>query len=166
MATKVFTAAILLFVAMVTTFSTCKKGSLGCANTVFNFKIGAKAYPDKDSILVGDTIWLEIDAPTKLTDINSNTIVDYSGADNLRNALSFDIFTGGSVSDPGTAYAANDFNFSLKTGSAIANPYTERIREYLFIENNSSFKFKLAIIPKKKGIFALAISNAANVYRG
>lgn len=165
MATKNFQVAILLVIAMATTFSTCKKGGFGCASTVYNFKIGAQAYPDNDSVHIGDTIWIKISSPTTLIDVTSNNNVNYSGANNLGNALSFDIFTGGSFSDPGTAFAANDFNFFLKAGSIVNNPDIERIREYLFLEESAMFKFELAVIPQSKGTFGLAISNSVNIDR-
>ena len=165
MATKIFTVAILLITAMATTFSTCKKGGLGCANTVYNFKIGVTAYPDKDSIHIGDTLWFELNAPTSLQDNNSGKLIDYSGASNLGTAISVVKFIGGSISDPGAVYSANSFNYFLAIGNPVNNSFVEGIREYLFLENNNQYKFKLAIIPQQLGIYSLGISNAANVYR-
>ncbi|MEO9020948.1 MAG: hypothetical protein ABI237_13145 [Ginsengibacter sp.] len=164
MATKIYTITLLLFVAMATTFSTCKKGGLGCANTVYNFKVIASTYPDNDSISIGDTIWISADFPKTLLDLNSNSNVGFIGAANLGTALSFDIFTGGSISNPGTKYAANNFNYLLFMGDSVSNPLAERIREYLFKEMDNSYDFKLAIIPKVVGTYAIAISDAANVY--
>ena len=157
--------AILIFISMTATFSTCKKGGLGCANTVYNFKININAHPNLDSVHIGDTIWFEINASNNLIDINSNSAVDFSGAANLGTAISFVKFTGGSISDPGAVFSANDFTFFLETGQQVNNPFVEGIREYLFLEKNNFFKFKLGIIPKQNGIYSIGISNAANVYR-
>ncbi len=165
MATKIFTVVILLITAMATIFSTCKKGGLGCANAVYGFQIGAQAYPDKDSIHLGDTIWIEINTSTNLTDMPSNNIIDYSGAENLGNALSFVKFIGGSVSDPGAAYAANEFKFDIIKGNQINNSFVEGIREYLFIEKSNQYEFKLAVIPQQTGIYSIGLSNSVNVAR-
>jgi hypothetical protein len=165
MATKILTIGILLFIAMTSTFSTCKKGGLGCANTIYNFQISAKAFPDKDSIRINDTLWIEINTPVSLTELASGNIVNYGGASNLGMALSFDLFTGGSIDDPGSSFAANNFDYYLETGNHVNNPFTERIREYLFIEENNKYHFKLGIIPKQLGTYTVAISNATNVYR-
>ncbi|HEV8083302.1 MAG TPA: hypothetical protein VGP55_08885 [Chitinophagaceae bacterium] len=165
MATKIYTVAILLIIAMTTTFSTCKKGVLGCSETVYNFKINIKAYPDLDSIHIGDTIWLEVNTPTDLKDISSSKVVNYSGAANFGTAISFLKFTGGSINNPGAVYSANDFRYYIASGQQVNNPFVEGIREYLFVENNSLFKFKLAIIPNQNGIYSIGISDAANVYR-
>ncbi len=166
MVTKNLTLVILITIGVVSINSTCTKdGVLGCANSVYSFKTGVQAYPDKDSILVGDTIWLEVNIPTKLIDVSTNTLVDFSDAANFGSAISFDMFIGGSISNPGISFAANNFNFFLSKGNAVINGSTERIREYLFIQSNNTYTFKLGIIPKRKGVFGIGFGNAANVYR-
>ncbi|MEP7229638.1 MAG: hypothetical protein ABI691_05270 [Ginsengibacter sp.] len=159
MATKIFVVAALFFIAITTTFSTCKKG--GCANTVYNFEIGVKAYPDRDSIHIGDTLWVEINAPTTFTDLVSNNDVNYAGAANLGSAIGFGEFIGrDSVRE-----SANSFEYLLIKGYNVNNPFVSKIREYLFMEQNNFYLFKLGIIPKEKGIFGIGFSNAANVFR-
>lgn len=150
---------------MASIFSTCKKGGLGCANTVYNFKINMQAYPDKDSIHINDTIWIELNSPTSLTDLRTNQLVDFSGATNLGSAITVVKFVGGSVSDPGAVYSANSFDYVLEVGKKIDNPFTEGVREFIFIEDNQMYLFKLGIVPKQLGIFSIGLSNAANVYR-
>lgn len=165
MATKITTIALLMIISMATIFSTCKKGGLGCADTVYNFQLEAHIKPDLDSIHKKDTIWLEINSPTILTDVSSGKTVNFSNASNLGTAISFVKFIGGSVSNPGAEYAANDFNTYVSEGRQVNNPFVEGIREYLFLEENNSYKFKLAIIPEKDGIYSIGLSNAGNVYR-
>lgn len=59
-------------------YSRCKP--IICSDAIsYSFKVdSARAYQDKDSIRVGDTLWIEIDLPTQLQDINTNRIVDYN----------------------------------------------------------------------------------------
>ena len=71
MLTKVFNVAILI--SMAAFFSTCTP-RFDCANTTYNFEIGVKAYPDEDSIHVGDTIWFEINESTALKDMIRNGV--------------------------------------------------------------------------------------------
>lgn len=165
MTTKIFIIAILIVIAMANTFSTCKKGGPGCVHPVYYFKTGVQAYPDQDSIRIGDTIWITAHFSKKLIETNSHDTVEFSGATNLGSDLSFDIFRGGSISDPGTNYAANDFNYSLVIGSPANNPFTDRIKEYLFKENDNTYDFKLGIIPKFSGTYAVAIGDAQGVAR-
>ncbi len=56
MATKIGRTLLLAIIAMSCMYSTCKKGIGGCADTVYSFELGIKAYPDKDSLQIGDTL--------------------------------------------------------------------------------------------------------------
>lgn len=143
------------------TCSTCKIMELGCDKTIYTFQIGVKAYPDKDSVQVGDTIWFEINEPVSFTDINTNDTVNYSGAVNLGSALGFGRYI--KIND--AIEAANDFDYILISGSEVPNPNTSQIREFLFIQQSNHYIFKLGIIPKDTGVFGVGFSNAQNVYR-
>ncbi len=140
-------------------------GKKFCANTTFNFKGSVKAYPDKDSIHINDTIWIELNTPTKLKDLTTGQMIDYSGAGNFGAAINFAKFNGGTISNPGATSAANDFIIIIKKASQVNNPNLDFVREFLFIEENNLYKFKIGIIPKKQGLYGLGVSNAANVYR-
>lgn len=161
MATKIYTVAILLLIVMTTTFSTCKKGGLGCANTVYNFQIAGKIDPDSDSIKIGDTLWISLNVPENFTDIFSNKIINYSGAKNLGTAVGFGNYS--ILNNP--TPATNSFSIILVEGKKVDNPNTAQIREYLFEENNGRYIFKLGIVTKETGVFGIGLSNAQNVYR-
>ena len=165
MVTNIKLTVIIVFIYATTIYSSCGKSIFGCPEESLSFHLNAKAYPDKDSIHAGDTIWIELRAPTSLKDDISGKMIDYSGASNLGNAISIDKFIGGSISNPGTSYSANSFIYILSSGSAVNNSLSERIRSYLFEENNGLYFYKLGIIPKEAGVFAFAISDATNVYR-
>jgi hypothetical protein len=55
------------FIVLVSMHATCNK-RLDCARTVYGFELSIKAYPNKDSVRVADTIWLEIYESTTLKD--------------------------------------------------------------------------------------------------
>jgi len=139
----------------------CNK-KFNCAENVYGFDLGIKAYPDKDSINVGDTLWLEVNSPTTLKDFRSGSMVDYSGAENLGSFIAFSKVEGAT---PKWVDAANKFNYKLIYGQDVTRSHFELGHEYTFIERNKQFQFLLAIIPKEKGTFRLGFSNAANVYR-
>lgn len=145
---------------MTTVFATCRKN---CVETSYSFNISARAYPDKDSIHVGDTLWLEVNAPTTLHDNLSGTTVDYSGAENLGTAVKLLSINGGSLSDPGTSYVMDSFDFVLQIGRAYSSD--QFANNYLYEGVNNEYKFRLAVIPKRTGTFCLGISDATNVYR-
>lgn len=165
MTIKSLSFAILFFLGIASIFSTCKKGGLGCAHTVYNFKIAAEAHPDEDSIHIGDTIWIELDEPTILTDLTSGEKIDYSMAANLGFGLTFDKFIGGNFNNPGTESAVKSFSITLIEGNEIESLQPDRIKSFNFSEVSGRYKYKIAIIPNQQGIFSIAISNAANVFR-
>lgn len=161
MDTKYFSISLIFVIAMTSIFSTCKKGGLGCANTIYSFQIGESISPDKDSIRVGDTIFLNVNTPAKLNDIQSGSLIDYSNANNLGNVVTMLRFIPGNVFQG----AINNFNLLTLKGSKVNSVDPLSQQEVLFGEENGNYKFSLAIIPKDTGRYVLTISNAANVYR-
>lgn len=161
MGTNIKLTVIMALIYVTTVYSTCRKTIFGCGEESRSFQINAKIYPDKDSIQIGDTMWLEVDAPTTLKDGFSGTMIDYSGAANLGTLIGF-----GECSIIGISKnAANFFDYYLVAGRKIDNRNPEQIRAYLFDEKNNHYVFKLGVITKQKGIYGVAFGNAANVYR-
>lgn len=157
--------ALLLIIAIASTFGTCKKSGLGCASADYSFKASAVAYPDKDSIRIGDTIWIKSNIPSSLADQISSQTIDYSNASNLSLSIQLLKFTGGSINDPGASYSANKFSYFPSIGAQINDPFIEGQRTFSFLEQNDFYNLLIAIVPKEKGIYLMAISNAVNVYR-
>lgn len=142
--------------------ATCRKWD--CSQTDYSFEAFFKAYPDRDSIRIGDTIWLELQTPTQLKDLMSGQIVDYSGAVNLGTAISYLEIIGG-IGDPPPIPSANDFDYIIELGDSSPTDKTNQIRAYIFREQSGTYSFKLGIIPKRSGLFLIAPGNATNVYR-
>lgn len=149
---------------MTTVNSTCSK-KIDCSQSIYSFAINVVAHPDLDSISINDTIWLEINSSTNLNEIQTGRQIDYNNAENIGSAITFLEFIGGDINNPGVVGSTSSFNYNLILGSAIMNPLSEQIKEYKFLEEQGNYKFRLGIIPKKKGIFGIGIGNAANVYR-
>ncbi len=51
-----------------------------CVEANFSFAVNSQFTPDFDSIKVGDTIYLTSTFSTTLTDLHSNTLVDYNNS--------------------------------------------------------------------------------------
>lgn len=132
----------------------------GCADTSYRFMIGVKIHPNKETLLLGDTLWFEVDAPTTLKDVATGKLTDYSGALNLGSAVGFGKITANNV-----VFSANSFDYKLLTGTNVNNPNTVQIREFLFTQINDRYVFKLGVVPKEKGVFGIDFSNSVNVYR-
>ncbi len=82
-------AIILLTVSLIFQKCDCTKPGLDCVQTKYNFELAVRAYPDYDSISIGDTIWFEINNPIRFKDINTSQIIDYSNAENLGSGITF-----------------------------------------------------------------------------
>jgi hypothetical protein len=164
MATDFQKVAIVLFIYLTTISSTCKK-RIDCSQKNYSFAPVTKAYQDIDSINVNDTIWIELDESTTFRDVQSGLYVDYSNAVNLGFGLTFDKFIGGSISNPGTTPAVSGFSTMLFQGTELTSLQPDRIKSFNFLEESGRYKFKIAVVARTTGIFAIAISNAANVYR-
>ena len=141
-------------------FSSCFKN---CSDTSYAFDTEAKVYPDKDSIRVGDTLWIEVTTPTTLIDNLSGKKVDYSGAENMGAAIQISSFHSGSIEQTGASYALDSFHYYLFRGSI----YTTDMQasNYLYIETSGNYIFKLAIICERVGTYGVSISDAVNVFR-
>jgi hypothetical protein len=151
----------ILCFALASIYAQCNK-RLDCDNTVYNFEMGIKAYPDRDSINVGDTIWLEVNEPTTLKDAFSGKMIDYSDAANLSTTIGIaELISANQVNTNGNTF----FTFFSQYGNEVVRPDTNNFREYRLTEISNMYKFKVAVIPKKIGIYKMFIGSAANVYR-
>jgi len=155
---KLNIVATLIIISVATVFATCNKKK-ECVRNNYSFDIKMRAYPDKDSIMVGDTIYFELKEPVMLRESGGN-LVDYSGAGNLGTVVAFGELSGNSNERD----AANDFTCLTLKGRETPSSNSQRFRQYLFSEDGSFYVFKIAIIPKKTGIFRLGVSDARNVY--
>jgi len=160
---KINTSLFLVLLSVTCIYATCRKHPLDCSRTVANFELGIKAYPNLDSIHLNDTIWVEVDEPTVLTDISTGKSIDYSGASNLGSAIWFEKVsptTGQFITG-----VVDRFNFFLVKGINVTNTAPDIYKEYFFAEENGRYVFKVGVIPKEKGIFGLVFSNASSVIR-
>lgn len=141
----------------------CNKTGLDCAQVIYSFDLPAKAYPDKDSISINDTFWLEINESAYFKDRRSGQVIDYSGAENLGTALAF----GNYNKDLGswTNESPDSFDLILKEDFGQLVNQTSIDVEYSFLENDKRYLFLLGVVPKKRGLFSLLFSNSNNTYR-
>ncbi|MES1216941.1 MAG: hypothetical protein ABUT20_15605 [Bacteroidota bacterium] len=158
MTTNLKMTTILLLVYLGSIGSRCSKT---CTQHEYSFVINAKAFPDMDSIFINDTIWIELNEPTLLKDLQTGTYVNYSSAKNLSTAISFHELLGSGQ----FRNAAMDFESKLIQGIQVSNTNTSLLKEFQFLELNSNYIFKLGIVPKARGIYRIGLSNASNVFR-
>lgn len=156
--------AILFIISSIVTLSSfqCSKGGINCTENFYSFNLGIRAYPDTDSIRIGDTLWLEINEPSTLKDIQSGQMIDYSGAENLGTVIGIaELLSVNTFNTEGNTL----FKFLLFEGKEVPRSDNNKFKEYLFEESNARYIFKLALMPAKKGIYKIFVSNASNVFR-
>ncbi len=148
--------SLLLMLAFLAQQSSCNKN---CVETKYSFNLPIKAYPNLDSINIGDTLWLEINEPTTLLSLNGN-MVNYSGVANLGSVISYQKMD---TVNKTFIQSTEKFNYIPAEGKVLNR--TNLYIEYNFAETNNKFLFKLGIIPKEKGIYRLAVGSSNNTYR-
>jgi len=153
-----------LLICYIGIWASCNK-NFDCRGTIHNFEAFYKAYPDADSIHVGDTIWIELSTSTQLKDVTTGEMINFSDAGNFGTVIGYGEMTGGDVINPGGIPAANDFESIVINGTSVPPLRPEELREFLFEEKNGMYLFKVGIIPKKKGLFMISPSDASNVYQ-
>ena len=160
MATK-YTGLVVRLLAASLLFNTLNCGKK-CTETTYSFNLPVKAYIDKDSIKIGDTIWLEINEPVVLRN-SDGSMVNYSGAENLGSAIAFGVYN--SSINSWQNENPNSFILLLSDDRGrIINQNNINI-EYGFLEKDGRYLFKLAVIPKKIGKFSILFSNSNNTFR-
>lgn len=163
MDSRISLIVILLLIALTTICSTCKKGGILNCNESFAYTIDAKVYPDKDTVNIGDTIFVEINFPTTLTNSTPNEIANLSGASGIATDMGFVKL----VSDSPIVLddAVPDFDFKVINGKEVAPTLhdTTLIKSFFFEEDTNMILFKLAVIPKNIGTYSFNIGASPDV---
>jgi hypothetical protein len=150
-------------VTLVSIYATCNK-RLDCHSAFYSFKASYLIHPDLDSIHINDTIWLELSTSTQMAEMNTNQMVNYSGAVNFGTAIGYLKLIGGDFLNPGSVAAADSFENVLVNGISQQSLKPDQVLNFLFKEENGMYIFKLGIVPKNKGLFAIGPGDAVNVY--
>lgn len=136
-----------------------------CIEANYTFSVNSQISPDRDSIKVGDTIYITSSFPVKLTDQNSGAEINYAEAKKIGSTLGVGrLVTGNAV----PIDAVFDFNYIAIKG----NVYNERsipspdgVQQLTYQESNSSYELKVGLIAKAKGVYVLGIGNGLSVGR-
>lgn len=129
-----------------------------CPDAVYSFEVTATYSPEKDSIQVGDTLYLTSSFPTKLPAGNSNQLIDYSNA-----VIGGNVFFDEIPMDKSSLKSAvNSFLiFSTKgqiyTDTSVPSP--ERIKQTRYQQTGTTYELLFGFVPRKKGLFCLTLSS-------
>ncbi len=115
-----------------------------------------------DSIKLGDEITFTVDCSTTFFDLASGKEIDYSDARNLGSSISFGKYDSTEMT---MVKAANQLSYNLIKGSPVKPIDSTERRDYRFTESNGRYVFELRVKPKTSGLYIVAFSNSANVFR-
>lgn len=138
---------------------TCNKNSTTpCVFGGYSFNATSEWRPQKEIYNVGDTIFLSSTFPKMLTDlVNPSLTIDYSNSVGIGGNLT--IYRLDTVLHE-VSDAALEFNFYATVGKLFSSDTKQsRIKDIYYDELTSEYSFKVNVVSKQKGLFAIFISN-------
>lgn len=143
-------------------FMACRKP---CHEPDYTFSIKTSFSSEKDSMRLGDTLWLSCETPTEMEDLNTKNLINFVGAENFGTAIVVQNIKEWFTSD---REAVDCFDF-IKVDGEIYSIQTldpKRVKQISFLESNGRYNFKFGIIAKKRGLYIFTIPDIpAVVYR-
>jgi hypothetical protein len=136
-----------------------------CTPHHYNFSINNTIfYPELDSMAVGDTLFFKSETPTNLINIADGKAIDYGKASNFGSIIGFTELVGLNQ----TNGAVDDFIIISNKGKIYTDnsvPSPDRVKQAIFAEENGEYLLSFAVIPQKKGIYALGTGDMPDVVK-
>jgi hypothetical protein len=136
---------------------------MDCFNTRYSFEMPIKAYPDSEIIGVFDTIFFEVNVSTSSEDLNTRSLIDFSGASNLGTFLG--VIKYDSLANQWNNEDPNNFLCFPISGYGFQQDQSSFGINYIFSEIDRRYRFLLAFLPRYPGLYCAVFSNSNNTYR-
>jgi hypothetical protein len=125
-------------------------------NPTYSFEVTAEFTPEKDSIRVGDTLYLVSEFPSIMIPVGGDQPVDYSNSTGIGNTLGINKL------EPNRVISDAVYNFDyISIDGEIYNsrdiPSPDRVQQLRYVEKSGMYRLKVGLIPKAKGIYSLGI---------
>ena len=122
-------------------------------------------YPAKDTIHIGDTLWLEAQIPHIMKDFETGDLADYKSVD-FNSYFNIQIITDTAryLSDqPYPFYATHNFTLIKSIGDFIG----DKVCRIDYVNRNDSFLLKVGFVAQKEGFYRLDLSyNPGSIAHG
>lgn len=151
---KIFPIIGLTYVVIIN--SGCPKP---CIEANLSFNVHSQIVPDKDSIQIGDTLYLESTFPTNIIDQRSGQLMDYSNSKGIGSTLTVIKLA---PSDTTGKDAVFDFSYISIQGKIYNDrtiPRPDGVQQLTYGEINGKYVLKIGLVPYKKGNYVLVIGN-------
>jgi hypothetical protein len=135
-----------------------------CNEPNYTFNVSAFFFPEKDTIDIGDTLWIKSIIPQLQRDVHSQKEINFSNAQNLGTTVIISDIT--KFRNPGRG-AIDSFNFLKVFG----NIYTEKgtdtlgVKQLSYVQTDSSYELKVGLVALKSGKYIFTIPDNPSVYR-
>jgi hypothetical protein len=139
------------------TISGCHKP---CNEPDYNFSVFESFSPEKDSVNIGDTLYLNCEIPKMIRDNNTGQIINFSNLGNLGDNL---VISDISKFSDAKRDAADSFSYINIYGKIYSD--NNGARQLQFMETDSSYRLKVGLILLKAGLYVFTIPDDTGVYR-
>lgn len=145
---------LLLLISYSFLYATCKKDKGECIGNAFKIKQNWNMLPQKDSIVVGDTLFFASSFSNNPYNYNSNSNVNIPENTLLGSSFGIRKIEGfNSLKD-----AIDSFNFILTKGRIIDNTISpKKIKDFYFLPYTGNFEINFKIIAKSKGDYLFTV---------
>lgn len=130
-----------------------------CIEANYAFEATIQLFPDDSIIHIGDTLWLNCSFPTRLKNISTGELIDYSNATDIESTLSIAKLINGNMIPQGSVY---NFNYVSEIGqiyNATNIPSPQTVQQLRFQQVGTNYQIKIGIIARDTGVFALGIGD-------
>lgn len=135
-----------------------------CHEPDYTFKVSEIFSPDKDSIQIGDTLWIQSSILKLQKDVTTQNEIDFSNAENLGASFLIQDISKFRNSFRGAIDSFEFFNIYGNIFSAI-NTDTSRVKQLRYSETDSSYQIKVGVVALKAGLYLFTIPDAPDIYR-
>lgn len=141
--------------------TTCHKDYTNpCPINGYSFAVTSEWSPQREVYSIGDTLLINSSFSKNLTDLIGNLNVDYSNANSVGGSLF--IYELDSVQHI-VLDAIPKFSFIQMVGVASANPnQINRNKRITYSETANSYNFKMGVVAKNKGLYAIYLVDLRN----
>ena len=146
-----------ILLCIIVVISGCDKP---CNEPDYDFSVFESFSPERDSMNIGDTLYLNCEIPKMEKDNNTGQVINFSNLGNLSDHL---LITDISKFFAPKREAADSFSYINIYGKIYSD--NNGAKQLQFMETDSSYRLKLGLILLKAGLYVFTIPDATGVYR-
>ncbi len=162
MATKYLRMALIVLLPFSLLLAGCPRT---CVEAVYSFSINASFLPERDSIRLGDTLYLTSSIPIQLRDVTSGDLVNYQNA-KIAGNLGIGKLSSG-VKTP--IEAVDQFKYVSVQGQIyndLSIPSPKGVQQTLYSQKANTYELTVGLIPLNEGVYVLGVGFPVGIRGG